>query len=126
MSFYDCTISNREGWVDSGWYTITRGTGTEDWTSEGAVWIDLPEGLDDDLEAARGSVDCPEVVAAWYHGNGPLPDECMSEDVNEWLDFDPTCVTDQVWYLAMDIADAKCNGTNADVEHALDALRAID
>lgn len=113
-----------EGWHGYGWYTISRGSGQEDWTDAGAVWYEDAVTMIDDFAAAKRSTDRQEDVCVEYHGCDSLPDECLEEDPNSWCDVDPNYLEDPLYYLMCDLADAKTQGTREDIRKALDAIEA--
>lgn len=114
------STSDMEGWNGEGWYTITRGIGCEDWTDDGATWYESEEDLVADVTTAKHATELEDAVTAWYHGCGVLPDEVISRDPNDWIDVNDDGL-DEVGYCALsDIADAKANGTKADVDAAID------
>ena len=117
--WHDST-SNMEGWHGEGWYTITRGIGNDDWTDAGATWYESEDNLVADITMAKRTTEPEDAVTAWYHGCGVLPDEVISRDPNEWIDVNDDGLDEIGYYALSDVADAKANGTKADVDAAID------
>lgn len=114
------STSSMEGWHGEGWYTITRGLSCDDWTDNGATWYESEDDLAADVAAAQRTTELDDDVAAWYHGCGILPDEVISRDPNEWIHVNDDGLDEVVYDALCDIADAKANGTQADVDAAID------
>lgn len=115
-------------WCGEGWYTVSRGCGNEDFTNEGAVWLEDAEELRDLVNTAKNTMEEDYCVGSEYHGSDVLPDECLTTDANDWQnwqDVDPQYLTTAQWYAIQDLAHARVYGDAGDIAKAIEDFRDV-
>jgi len=46
---------DEHGWNGEGWYRIAFSDGQQDWTNDGAIWLETRAQYEDEMEAARAT-----------------------------------------------------------------------
>lgn len=70
------TMANEQTeWQGEGWYSIGYSDGGQDWTSNGAIWIESKQQLEDELAAAREDETDTHLVCCEYLGDNDEPNE---------------------------------------------------
>lgn len=66
---------NSGDWQGEGWYSISYSDAGQDWTSDGAIWIESKQQLEDELAAAREDETDTHLVCCEYLGDSDEPNE---------------------------------------------------
>jgi len=69
------TMKASEIWQGEGWYSISYSDGGQDWTSDGAIWIESKQQLEDELAAAREDETDTHLAYCEYLGDNDEPNE---------------------------------------------------